>query len=69
MFIPYAPFMFKGSGGPTSWVDIVLALVSALIFIWFGLTIASWLMPLGDPKTLVQILIDQWKYITSLRIW
>lgn len=58
-----------GGKGPDSWWEIVVILLCALLFVWVSFILMLWIFPMGEPKTLVEILLNQWKYITSLRIW
>lgn len=45
------------------------AIAFSVVFLWVLLTILAWTMPFRDSTTLVEVLIAQWKWLTSLRVW
>lgn len=72
MFIPYYPMLFnrgKGSGGPSSWKDIVILFMICFVVAWFFITLLLWLFPIGEQKKLLDVLQDQYRWLISLKIW
>lgn len=52
-----------------TWLEKIICMLFGIMVGWVIVTILYWIFQLGEPKTLVEILLNQWKYITSLRIW
>ena len=48
---------------------LVFAFIAAVAFMWAVFTMFSWLLPMRGNPTLVDVLIGQWNYLATKRIW
>lgn len=66
---PFIPHGRYSGGGPSSFKDIIICIIVAMIFIWMILTLDVWLFPFDGHPTLIEVLGNEFNWLSKLRIW
>lgn len=69
MFPIFYP-MFNGNDfkDMSGW-ELFNLFIVAIFIVWFGIMLVLWIFPLEGPRTLFQVICENIKYLSSLKLW